>query len=53
MIINFFLYSIDFEQPEVGPSSASGLPLVSLSPSSSMAQEADELVQSDEEGEEM
>ncbi|XP_022779810.1 multiple PDZ domain protein-like isoform X3 [Stylophora pistillata] len=44
---------LDFEQPEVGPSSASGLPLVSLSPSSSMAQEADELVQSDEEGEEM
>ena len=49
----FCLYTSDFEQQEVGPSSGSGLPPVGLPPSSSMVQEAIELVQSDEEGEEM
>lgn len=44
---------LDFEQQEVGPSSGSSLPPVGLPPSSSMVQEAIELVQSDEEGEEM
>lgn len=49
----FCFYTSDFEQQEVGPSSGSGLPPVGLPPSSSMVQEAIELVQSDEEGEEM
>ena len=49
----FLLQSLDPEQPEMGPSVVTSLPSASLSPTSSMAQEAVELVQSDEEGEEV
>jgi len=53
-VIFISILTLDPEQPEVGPdpSSVSSLPPTGFSPTSSMAQENVEFVQSDEEGDE-
>lgn len=55
IVIFVAILSLDPEQPEVGtdPSLATSVPPAGFSPTSSMAQENVELVQSDEEGDEM